>query len=256
MFTDRAGLRVASLLFAATVIASAASGCESEVNPGEPSCEGYDNVEPAASAAVTWRFVNATDVPLYLDPATSCSLVEAGFHLFDSTGTELQLDGGSCGGSCQSLQDQGYVVCDAACALPPVQLLAPGATFEHVWDGAFWQSKKMPEECVAGSSSFPQSEPADEPADPDQVANEVECQQKQLAADGTYELRQKAFTVCSQGAEVCACDGPPDADGSCRVADSFSVELGGEMIDGKVSFSVPAPGVIELRYEGMFAQGE
>ena len=252
MFSERLSLRLTAVFFTAATLASAVTGCESEVNPGEPSCEGYENVEPEASSAVTWRFVNATDVPLYLEPATSCTAVEAGFQLFDASGVELRLEGGVCGGSCEVLQEQVQVACPAHCALPPLQMIAPGATFEHVWAGSFWQSRTMPDGCVAQDGGFPQSEPANDPAEP---AN-VECQQLLVAPADAYELRLKVYTVCTRGTDACLCEGTPDASGSCRIADSYAADLAGETLEGKVAFTIPAPGVVELRYEGTFAQGE
>jgi hypothetical protein len=224
--------------------AFALTACDSNVTPGGPVCSGFEDAEAVPTAAVTWRFVNATNVPLYLQPAEGCSSVEIGYRLTGTDGAVLTPESGPCAGSCEQLQEEGDLACAADCAIPPVRMLPPGTSFEHVWDATHWQQKEMSEECVASPGGFPQSEPLD--SGPEMI----DCVQRVQAEPGRYELSLTAFTTCTAGTKPCDCEGAPDPDGTCRVADGFSAQLDGTPFNGKVSFSVPTTGVVEMRFEG------
>lgn len=228
------------------VLAVGMAACDSNVTPGEPPCDGFEDAEPETAKAVTWRFVNATNAPIFLQPAGGCSSAEIGYMLTGPGGTELTTQNGPCGGSCQQLQEEGELACAADCAVPPVRMLPAGTSFEHVWNATHWQAQEMSEECVAASDGFPQSEPLDSGPEP------VSCLQRVQAEPGTYDLALAAFTTCSSGSGACACEGSPDPDGTCRLAESYSAQLGGTKLDGKVSFSLPASGVVEMRFEPNF----
>jgi len=235
---------VASIALLPAALAVAAC---STVTPGEPSCEGYLDEAPAAAAAVTWRFVNATNRPIFLAPAQGCSAVEAGYQLTGPAGTPVRTESDVCGGSCEMLQEYGDVACAADCAVPPIRALPPGTTWEHVWDGSEWASAQMPQECVDDGGSFAQdatdTRPATSPPEP------VTCLQRVTAEAGNYELSLDAFSACVNGDELCTCD-TTDPDGTCRISDGFSGQVHGQKLSGKTTFTVPSTGVVEVRFEG------
>jgi hypothetical protein len=230
----------------ALVPASVAFAACSTVTPAEPSCEGYRDEEPPAGAAVTWRFVNATNRTIYLAPAQGCSSVEAGYQLTGPEGTPVRTESDVCGGSCEMLQDYGNVACAADCAVPPIRALPAGTAWEHVWDATEWASTEMSEACVDNGGL--DGEPSDtRPAT--SGPEHVMCVQRVAAAAGAYEFALDAFSACVDNDELCTCT-TTDADGTCRVSDGFSAQVQGQKLSAKTTFSMPATGVVEVRFEG------
>lgn len=241
----RSSFLVRALLGSVALLPAVAFTACSTTTTTEPSCEGYLNEEPPAAATMTWRFVNATNLPIFLAPAQGCSSVGAAYQL---TGPEggVKTESDVCGGSCEMLQEHGDVACAADCAVPPIRALPPGTSWEHVWDGSEWASRDMPDACVESDGAFADARDA-RPATA--RAESVDCLQRVAAADGAYELSLEAYTACVSGDELCTCDST-DADGTCRVSEAFSSEVQGKKLSAKTSFTMPSPGVVEVRFEG------
>ena len=217
----------------------------STVTPGAPSCDLFMNEEPEPTLAVTWRFVNATSQPIFLAPAQGCSSVEAGYLLTGPEGTPVVTESDVCGGSCEVLHEQGQVACAADCAVPPIRALPPGTAWEHVWEATEWATASMPNDCVAedGFGADEQDGPQD-----------VDCRQRLVAESGQYEISLDAYSACVSGVDMLCTCATTDADGTCRVSDGFSSELKGKKLSAKTTFSVPAAGVVEVRFEGDLCQ--
>lgn len=230
-------------MVALAFIPLAAVACDGSVETEGASCEGFDNATPVAASAVTWRIVNDTNLPLYLEPAPGCSSTPFGFVLTGPGGAVLQPQGYVCGESCETLQEHGHVACAADCAIPPVRMIPAGGTYEHVWDATHWQQTEMPRACVASTDSIGQSHPADS-----EMADVEVCAQRVLADAGTYEIALAAFSACKNGDELCACDAP-EPDGTCQVAEVYQAELTGKQLTASISFDMPATGDVEIRFE-------
>jgi hypothetical protein len=104
----------------------------------------------------------------------------------------------------------------------------------------------MPDDCVEQGGGIG---PANEPSDGDHV----ECYQRVAAEAGNYELSLDAYTACVEGDELCTCD-TTDPDGTCRVSDGFAATLTGKKLSAKTTFTMPSPGVVEVRFEGELCQ--
>jgi hypothetical protein len=104
----------------------------------------------------------------------------------------------------------------------------------------------MPDGCVENDAAFAEAT-GTRPATA--RAESVDCVQRVAAADGAYELALDAYTACVSGDELCTCD-TTEVDGTCRVSDAFSSEVVGKKLSAKTTFTMPSPGVVEVRFEG------
>lgn len=195
-------------------------GCGSTINEGgggagggDPSCAPF-NDQPA-DGAVTFRVSNQTGQDLYL--RGSCNTVsysvdpEAG-----PNGTFFGDVGGSCQQSCEELQSEDPLLCEADACAPSAILLHPGETRELSWGGLGQKSTTMPAECWL-SPEFGTA-----------------CQQIVAAPAGSYKLNLTAFSECGPG---CTCD----ATGVCT-GDATGIEA----LPDTSTFAFPAAGPIDI----------
>jgi hypothetical protein len=190
---------------------------------------------------MTWRFINATNVPVYLEKPGGCAALHANYGVMDSSGAPLALEGDPCGDTCEAVQERGLSSCTRDCTSQRAVMLPPGGAFEQPWDGSAWKQVDMPGGCVG-------------PGDREGSAQSASCVQRVLPEAGTFELSLKAFTACSTNAGPCTCFGEAQPDGTCTVAPQAmnNLSLSGTELLGTASFTIPGASVVELRYEGSF----
>ena len=192
-----------------------------------PQCEGFDDVTESTIVTLTVR--NATAAPVYLS-GSDCS-AEIDLHLFDEDDQEVSFRTGNCHFTCEQLQ-RSEGICAAACALPPIVMLAPGGTYDLAWSGMVNLPVEMPAGCYFGA----------------EYATDT-CDQRIVAPSASY-----AFEVTGYDDSWCpldqpgACECTPDASGSCLV-DSYGDIIGGEGVAARATLSFPSQSAVELVFE-------
>jgi hypothetical protein len=180
--------------------------------------------DPLPINPVTIRIKNAKNVPIYLGGDTgSCGPTEM-YGIADPSGP-LALHAGGCGYTCEALQ-QHDDVCPDSCFLPPTIYIAPGGTYEETWSGTSFPTAQMPSECYFNPEYAYDS-----------------CYQRTAVPTGAYVATAVAsdqLTCLDVG--ICSCE--PDAKGSCQIP--YGGSPSGQMLEGKVSFTMPATGVVEI----------
>jgi hypothetical protein len=211
-------------------------GCGSEVNPGgggggeggggaggaNPACEGFEDAAPGGP--VTVRFVNQTPVDIYL--AAGCGQLSLAFTQVGEASDAYwgKVTEGGCSQTCEALQTESQVLCDAApCQSTSIRVPA-GGTYEETWDGRGYTSREMPAECWFddfGSGS---------------------CSQIVSAPQGDYQVNVSAWDTCDnfEPGGTCMCD----ADGTC-----YGEATGTQPTVAPVVFSMPEAEVVEYVFE-------
>jgi hypothetical protein len=151
----------------------------------------------AAGYTLPVHIKNSSTVTLYLGPQESTCEVARLFAVEDGARHVLpSLDG--CHTSCQALMQTGPVACPLACAAPSTVTLAPGQTLDVPWDGRFAVPQTLPQQCMPGASTGPNSC--------------VQAQQVQAAAF-TFKALAGTKRTCLDPSGTCAC--APSANGTC-----------------------------------------
>ena len=127
---------------------------------------------------VTVRIVNDSPEDLYVP--TQCGLVEPQItpQLGDD-GVRYGNDPGGCFFTCEELQRSEPPICTAEACLSSVRRIAPGDSFEIVWEGTGMVNVEMPTSCWFDASW-----------------GNGECTQLQEAAAQAYRVEIPAFAEC------------------------------------------------------------
>ena len=186
-----------------------------------PQCAGFEDA--ASGGLVTVRFVNQTPIDIYLD--AGCG--DLGMFFEPVGGPDVffgKVTEGSCSQTCEQLQTESHVLCDAApCESTSIRVPA-GGTFEETWDGRGYASREMPAECWF-----------------DEVSGQPSCAQIISAPEGDYEVVVSAWDTC-QGFDPMGCECMPD--GTC-----FGAGVGAQPTVAPVIFSMPDTGLVEYVFE-------
>jgi YD repeat-containing protein len=184
----------------------------------DPQCVPFHDAVP--SSAVTIRFINQSGQDVYL-PATCDQLNVSITPEAGEDGAYYGPTGGSCSQSCDALQSEDPVFCDAAACAPSAIRLPQGETREVVWDGRGQRSAEMPLVCWQSKDAG------------------TTCSQIVNAPAGEYRIDVRGFADCGEG---CECD---DATGVCS-----GEAAGWEAYPNPASVSLPAAdGVVEVLFD-------
>ncbi|MEQ9323819.1 MAG: hypothetical protein RIF41_31940 [Polyangiaceae bacterium] len=188
-----------TLLGAALVSLLAAAACNGS-DDVTAECEPFlDTTEEATP--LTIAIENNSPDPIYL-VSNGCS-TDVELILRDPNGDFVPRFGGACGNqTCEVLMDEPVLTCDAACAVPPTVMIAPGGRFETEWDGFVMKQVEMPSSCFADTQS--------------QLST---CAQLQVAEEGSYSAGFNVATeiTCQSGDPNDNCDCTPDENGLCTI---------------------------------------
>ncbi len=158
-----------------------------------PSCQSFED-EPLPGAVVA-TVRNEGSAPIFLT-GVGCSF-DIELSVTDPDGTDRVWKNGDCAFTCEDLQDNAGV-CAAACAIPPVIMIAPGGSYDIEWNGALLEDAEMPEGCFF------------EPQSPGPQA----CYQRRVAVDGDYTLSTNVWPEVFDFDDVKCNPGPK---GSCQL---------------------------------------
>jgi len=205
-----------------------ALGCSSNVNvdDGEEggggeggqggACTAFADAEP--SAPVTFRFSNQSGQDVYL-PASCDDLDYSLTPQAGETGTTYGRVGGACQQSCEELQTEEPILCDAAACAASAYRLQTGDVIEIVWDGRGQAPVEMPLSCWESAAAG------------------TSCTQIVAAPAGSYSLSVRGFSECG---DECECD----ANGLCS-----GTAGGQEAFPNAEAFSLPGDTVVEVVFE-------
>lgn len=188
------------------------------------SCDDFADETPPG--AITFRYQNATSVPIYLGGSGTCYPVP----LYELAGPHgpVPVQAGECGHTCQALQTHGNY-CTDACMLPPVVMIIPGGHYEESWSGATHQPAEMPPACYFEPEFAPKT-----------------CDRRLVAPEGSYAVAVHAGTeLTCLDVGICGCQ--PDAKGSCKIPHGGSSDA--KPLTAKASFTMPGASVVVVTFE-------
>jgi len=195
---------------------SGGEGGEGGSGAGNPVCAAFADQESAGD--VTFTVVNQSGQDVYL--RGSCDAINYSVDPEDGPdGTFYGDVGGSCQQSCEALQTEDQLLCEADACAPSSILVQDGETREIRWGGLGQKSVEMPAECWFSESSG------------------TSCQQYVAAEAGSYDLKLGAFSDCG---EDCVCD----VNGACT-GDATGVEA----VANEATFDFPASGPVEIVFD-------
>lgn len=186
---------------------------------GGATCQAF--ADEASPGSVTFRFINQTPIDVFL-PA-SCGLVD--FQIQPAAGPDGDYYGwvgGPCSLTCEDLQSQGQIYCDAGACAPSSFRVPAGGSLDVSWDQLAQHSTEMPAACWAEPNSG------------------TSCQQIVGAAAGSYTLAITGYDGCASDPAACQCDASGLCDGDATGLTTFN---------GPVGFSLPSAGVVEFVFD-------
>lgn len=143
--------------------------------------------DQSSTGEVTFRFVNQTGIDIYL-PA-SCDLVS--FQIDPAAGPDGSYygwTGGACSLTCEDLQSQGQIYCDAGACAPSSFRVPAGGSLDIAWDQLAQKNVEMPSECWFEAAGGPS------------------CNQIVAADPGQYRISITAYDTCASDPAACGCD--------------------------------------------------
>lgn len=187
----------------------------------DPQCLPFKDAEPVNVVEVMIRNESGQDV--YLPANCGQRYLEISAASGDLSISYGSVEG-SCLQTCDDLQREEPIFCEAGACAPSSIRIAPGAVISIEWDGRGLAGAEMPAACWFSESAG------------------TSCSQVVNAPDGAYDIGVRGFPSCGEGCECEDVDGAGVCNGDVS---GFEVP-----VSGSVTFpSSEEPQFIELVFE-------